>query len=169
MHPVGVCSPTGCVLRGGLSSFYTRIIPVNPATADHDQKAEQSAGVEERKEGAEYGDMQEVDYGVQKNIYKNQADQRNETAGNQSEDLAKYGADPEKDKHVFSLTTEVSQYLGLYVKGFRMLGIGIDAVGLVEFVEADGIDNQHDDIGYQGLDDLIVKLIEHGGDDGGTE
>ena len=74
-----------------------------PAT-DHDQKAEQGAGVEERNDRAEYGDMQKVDHGVEKDVYKNHADQRNETAGNQSEDLTKYGTDPEKDEHIFSLT-----------------------------------------------------------------
>ena len=139
------------------------------AAADHNQEAEQGAGVEERNEGAKYGDMQEVYYGVQKNIHKDHADQGNEATGNQSEDLAKYGTDCEKDEQIFSLTAEVCQYLGLYVKGFSMPGVGVDAVGLVEFIEADGIDNQHDNVGYQGLDDLIVKLIEHGGDDGGAE
>ena len=74
-----------------------------PAT-DHDQKAEQGAGVEERNEGAKYGDMQEVYYGVQKNIHKDHADQGNEATGNQSEDFTKHGADPEKDEHIFSLT-----------------------------------------------------------------
>ena len=142
---------------------------MNLATADHHQKAEQRAGVEERNEGAKYRNMQEVYYGVQKNIHKDHADQGNETTGNQSEDLAKYGTDCEKDEQIFSLTAEVCQYLGLYVKGFSMPSVGVDAVILVEFIEADGIDNQHDNIGYQGLDDLVVKLIENGGDDDGAE
>jgi hypothetical protein len=142
---------------------------MDPAAPDHNQQAEQDAGVEECNEGAEYGDRQKADYGVQKNIHKDHADQGNKTAGDQSEDLTKHGTDPEKDEHIFALTPEVGLNFSLYVKGLGMLGVGIDAVGLVELVEADGVDDQHDDVGYQGLDYLIVKLIENGGDDGGAE
>jgi hypothetical protein len=113
--------------------------------------------------------VQEVDHRVQKDIHKNHAHEGNDTAGNQSEDLAKHRADTEKDEHIFPLSLEIGQKLGLDVKAVRMLGIGVDAVGLVELVEADGIDNQHDGVGYQGLDHLIVKLIEYSGDDDGAE
>ena len=151
------------------SPLGTHVILVDLPATDHDQKAEQGAGVEECNEGAKYRNMQEAYYGVQKNIHKDHADQGNEATGNQSEDFTKHGADPEKDEHIFSLTAEVCQNFGLYVKGSLVPGVGIDAVVLVKFIEADGIDNQHDNVGYQGLDDLIVKLIEHGGDDEGAE
>ena len=74
------------------------------AASEQDQETEQGAGVEERNEGAKYRNMQEVYYGVQKHIHKDHTEQRNEATGNQSEDLTKHGAEPEKDEHIFSLT-----------------------------------------------------------------
>ena len=97
---------------------------------------------------------------IQKNIDKDGSNKRDGTGRNDIENFAEYSANGKKDDQVFSFSSEIGEDLGFCVKSSRMLGIGHDAIGLMELVKADGIDRHHDGIRNHGTKQVTVHFLQ---------
>ena len=116
------------------------------AAAEDDQETQNRAGIQEGEDGAENGDFDIVHHGIQQDIDEDDSDNGDQTGRDDVENLAEYGTDGEKDDQVLPFAAEIGKELGFYVEPIPVLGVGHDAIGLMELVEADGVDGQHEEV-----------------------